>query len=109
MVVKVKCLVLCLVLYMERQAGNSPGLVWALAEVVRSENQKKVCVGRDPEDHLVQPSCNEQEHLQLDQVSPSPIQPDPECFWGGDLPSLRATCASVSPLPSLTISLFNLV
>lgn len=39
-VVGVQCLVLCLVLHMERQADNNPGLVWALAEVARSENQK---------------------------------------------------------------------
>jgi len=33
-------------------------------------------------DHLVQPPCSEQGHLQLDQVAQSPIQPDPECFQG---------------------------
>ncbi|KAK4822001.1 hypothetical protein QYF61_006615, partial [Mycteria americana] len=32
--------------------------------------------------HLVQPPCNEQGHLQLDQVAQSPVQPDLECFQG---------------------------
>ena len=32
--------------------------------------------------HLVQPSCNEQGHLQLDQVAQSPVQPDLEYFQG---------------------------
>ena len=34
--------------------------------------------------HLDQPPCNEQGHLQLDQVAQSPVQPDLECFreWG---------------------------
>ena len=32
--------------------------------------------------HLVQPPCNEQAHLQLDQVAQSPVQPDLECFQG---------------------------
>ncbi|KAK4818441.1 hypothetical protein QYF61_013128 [Mycteria americana] len=32
--------------------------------------------------HVVQTPCNEQGHLQLDQVAQSPIQPDLECFQG---------------------------
>ena len=32
--------------------------------------------------HLVQFLCNEQGHLQLDEVAQSPIQPDPECLQG---------------------------
>ncbi|KAK4823976.1 hypothetical protein QYF61_008595 [Mycteria americana] len=32
--------------------------------------------------HLVQPRCNEQGHLQLDQVAQSPVQPGLECFQG---------------------------
>ena len=32
--------------------------------------------------HLVQPPCNEQGHLQLDQVAQSPVQPGVECFQG---------------------------
>jgi len=35
--------------------------------------------------HLAQPRCNEQGHLQLDQVAQSPIQPDLECFQGWDI------------------------
>jgi len=38
--------------------------------------------------HLVQPSCNEQGHLQLDQVAKSPVQPDLEYFQGWDIYSL---------------------
>jgi len=36
--------------------------------------------------HLVQPPCNEQGHLQPDQVAQSPVQPGLECFqgWGID-------------------------
>lgn len=68
------------VLHGDRQAGSKPGLVWALAEVDRSENQQTVCVGRDPKVHLVQPSCSEQEHLLLDKVVLSVIQPDFDCF-----------------------------
>jgi len=30
--------------------------------------------------HLVQPPSNEQGHLQLDQVTQRPVQPDLECF-----------------------------
>ena len=36
-------------------------------------------------DHLVQPPCNEQGHLQLHHVAQSPIQPGPECFQGWGL------------------------
>ena len=32
--------------------------------------------------HLVQLCCNEQGHVQLDQVAKSPIQPDIECLQG---------------------------
>jgi len=34
--------------------------------------------------YLVQPPCNNQGHLPLDQVAQSPVQPDLECFqaWG---------------------------
>jgi len=32
--------------------------------------------------HLVQPLCNEQGHVQLDQVAQSPMQPDLEQFQG---------------------------
>jgi len=32
--------------------------------------------------HLVHPCCNEQDHLQLDQVAQRPIQPDLQCFQG---------------------------
>jgi len=34
--------------------------------------------------HLVQPPCNGQGHLPLDQVAQSPVQPNLECFyeWG---------------------------
>jgi len=32
--------------------------------------------------HLVQPLCNKQGHLKLDQVAQSPIQPGLECFQG---------------------------
>ena len=32
--------------------------------------------------HLVQLPCNEQGHLQLDQIAQSPIQPDTECLQG---------------------------
>ena len=32
--------------------------------------------------NLVQPPCNEQGHLQLDQVVQNPVQPDLECFQG---------------------------
>jgi len=32
--------------------------------------------------HLVQPPCNEQGHLQLDEVVQSLVQPSPECFQG---------------------------
>ena len=32
------------------------------------------------EGHLVQLPCNEQQHLQLDQVAQSPDQPDLECL-----------------------------
>ena len=34
--------------------------------------------------HLVQPSCTEEGHLQLDQVAQSPIQTDLECLQGRD-------------------------
>jgi len=34
------------------------------------------------EGHLVEPLCNEQEQLQLDQVTQSPAQPDVECVQG---------------------------
>ena len=33
-------------------------------------------------DHLVQSPCNEQGHLQLDQVAQSPVQPGLECSQG---------------------------
>jgi len=38
------------------------------------------------EGHLVQPTCEDQGHLQLDQVAQSPIQPNLECsrVWGTD-------------------------
>ena len=32
--------------------------------------------------HLVQPSCNEQGHLQVDQDAQNPVQPDLECLQG---------------------------
>jgi len=32
--------------------------------------------------HLVQPPCNKQGHLLLDQAAQSPIQPNLECFQG---------------------------
>ena len=32
--------------------------------------------------HLVQPPCNDQGHLPLDQVAQSPVQSDLECFQG---------------------------
>lgn len=32
--------------------------------------------------HLVQPLCNEQGHVQLDQDALGPVQADCECFWG---------------------------
>ena len=31
---------------------------------------------------LVQPPCNKHGHLQIDQITQSPIQPDLECFQG---------------------------
>jgi len=41
---------------------------------------------RTVRDHVVQRPCNEQGHLQPDQVAQSPIQPGLECFqgWGID-------------------------
>ena len=35
--------------------------------------------------HLAQPPCHKQGHLQLDQVSQSPFQPNLENFQGGDI------------------------
>ena len=45
--------------------------------------------------HLVQRPCNDQGHLQLDQVSQSPLQPDLECFQGWGICSL-----SGQPVPA---------
>jgi len=35
-----------------------------------------------PKGRVVQLSCSEQEHPQLDQVAQSPVQPDRECLQG---------------------------
>jgi len=45
--------------------------------------------------HLVQPPCNKQRHLQLDQVAQGPIQPDLECFQGWDIDHLSGQPAPV--------------
>jgi len=45
-------------------------------------------------DHLAQPPCTEQGHLQLDQVAQSPVQPGLECFQGWD-----PHCLSEQPVP----------
>jgi len=45
--------------------------------------------------HLVQPPCNKQEHLPLDQVAQSPIQPDLECFQGWSIYHLSGQPALV--------------
>ena len=35
--------------------------------------------------HLAKLPCDEQEHLQLDQVAQSPVQPDLECLQGWEI------------------------
>ena len=45
--------------------------------------------------HLAQPPCNEQGHLQLDQVAQSPVQPDLECFQGWGPHCLSGQCVPV--------------
>ncbi|KAK4822534.1 hypothetical protein QYF61_015540 [Mycteria americana] len=72
--------------------------------------------------HLVQPPCNKQGHLQLDQVAQSPVQPDTERFqgWGiyhlsgqpmpAEQPQLSSSlgsfsCPSSDPLQQLHILL----
>ena len=49
--------------------------------------------------HLVQPLCNEQGHLQLDQVAQSPVQPELESFqgWGTYHPSGQPVPVSHHP------------
>ncbi|KAK4831083.1 hypothetical protein QYF61_015281 [Mycteria americana] len=62
----------------------------------------------------IQPTCNEQGHLQLDQVAQSPVQLDLECFQGWGIyhpsgqpvpvfhhPHILKGCNKVSPEPSL--------
>ena len=46
--------------------------------------------------HLVQHPCNEQGHLQQDQVAQSPVQPDLECFQGWGTHHLSGQRVSVS-------------
>jgi len=45
--------------------------------------------------HLVQPFCNEQGHIQLDQVAQSPVQPSPECFQGQSIHHINGQPAPV--------------
>ena len=61
-------------------------IVQALGSSVPSDGQI-ACryiagVERTFKGRLVQPYCNEQGHLQLDQVDQNPVQPDLECFQG---------------------------
>lgn len=47
--------------------------------------------------HLVQLRCHEQEHLQLDQVVQSPVQPDLVCLQGAPTTSLTTCSCQTSP------------
>ncbi|KAK4810711.1 hypothetical protein QYF61_007685 [Mycteria americana] len=49
--------------------------------------------------HLVQPPCHRQGHLQLNQVTQSPVQPDLECFRGWGLHYLSGQPVPVSHHP----------
>ena len=55
--------------------------------------------------HLVQPLCNDQGHIQLDQIAQSPIQPDFECLFIIKNFSLMSSLN----LPSFNLTLFPLV
>ena len=49
--------------------------------------------------HLAQLSCTEEEHLQLDQVAQSPVQPDLECLQGCSICHLSGQPVSVPHHP----------
>ena len=51
--------------------------------------------------HLVQFPCNEQGHLQLDQVAQSPVQPDLWCLQGQGIYHLSGQPVSVPHHPYL--------
>lgn len=42
----------------------------------RAQNHRTAWVGRDLQGHLVQPPCNKQRHLQLNQITENPVQSD---------------------------------
>jgi len=66
--------------------------------------------------HLVQTPCNEQGHLQLDQVAWSPVQPGCDCFQGWGIHHLsgqhvpvfhQAHCKNFLPYISLNLPSFS--
>ncbi|KAK4811229.1 hypothetical protein QYF61_022126, partial [Mycteria americana] len=59
--------------------------------------------------HLVQPPCNEQGHLQLDQAAQNPVQPGLECFQGWGIYHLPGQPVPVLNLPSFSLKPLPLV
>jgi len=58
-------------------------LLLAVGQHLRITESQMFWVGRDDhKGHLVQLTCDEQGHLQLDQFAQSIVQPDFECFKG---------------------------
>lgn len=63
---------------------------------IESQNHKNILIRRDLKSHLVQLLCNEQRHLQLDQVAQSPTLPNAVCLQGQGI-----QCISGQPAPAL--------
>ena len=79
---------------------TSPSFPSLLSTPNPSLSQKRtIWVERPLKRHLVQLLCNEQRHLQLDQIAQSPLQPDLKCLQGWRIHHLSGQLVPVPHYP----------